>query len=65
MRNVKKDHKNTASKMTAELNDQLANPVSSKTVRRELQKAGFRWRDAIRKTYKNKFTQLWVICRTD
>ena len=34
----RKDHKNTALKITAELNDHLKNPVSSKTVRRELKK---------------------------
>ena len=35
---VKKDHQNTAPNMTVELNDHLNNPVSSKTVRKELQK---------------------------
>ena len=38
---VRKDHKNTATKITAELNGHLGNPVSSKTVRRELHKAEF------------------------
>ena len=38
---VRKDHKNTAPKITAEYNDHLENPVSSKTVRWELHKAGF------------------------
>ena len=33
---VRKDHSYTAPKITAELNDHLENPVSSKTVRREL-----------------------------
>ena len=46
---VRKDHKNTAPKITAEINDHLENPVSSKTVRRELHKAGFHGRAAIRK----------------
>ena len=36
MQIVWKNHKNTASKMTAELNDHLENLVSPKTVRREL-----------------------------
>ena len=45
----RKDHKKTAPKITAELNDHLENPVSSKTVRRELYKAGFYRRVAIRK----------------
>ena len=48
---VRKDHKNTVPKSTAELNDHLENPVSSKTVRRELQKDGFHGRVAIRKSY--------------
>ena len=34
--NVRKDHKNTALKITAELNDHFENPVSLKTVWREL-----------------------------
>ena len=38
---VTKDHKNTAPKITAKLNGHLENPVSSKTVRRELHKAGY------------------------
>ena len=50
---VWKDHENTAPKISAELNDDLENPVSSKTVRRELLKAGFYGRVAIRKPYKN------------
>ena len=33
-----KDHKNTAPKITEELKDHLENPISSKTVRRELRK---------------------------
>ena len=44
-----KDHKNTTPKITEDLNDHLENTVFSKTVRRELQKAGFHWRAAIRK----------------
>ena len=38
---VRKDHKNTAPKITAELNVPLENPVSSKIVRRKIHKAGF------------------------
>ena len=52
---VWKDHKNTAPKITAELYDHLENPVSSKTIRRELHKAGFHERTTIRKLYQNKF----------
>ncbi len=48
---VRKDHKNTAPKITAKLNDHLENPVSSKTVGRELHKVGFHGRAAIRKPY--------------
>ena len=33
---VRKDRKNTAPKITVELNDHFENPVSSKTVRRKL-----------------------------
>ena len=51
----RKDHKNTAPKITAELNDHLEDPISSKTVRKELHKARFHVRAAIRKPYKNKF----------
>ena len=50
MQIVRKDHKNTALKITAELNDHLEKPVSSKTIR-ELQKVGFHGRAAIRKPY--------------
>ena len=46
MRIVRKDHKNTA-----ELKDHLENPLSSKTVRRELHKAGFHGRAVIKKPY--------------
>ena len=45
------DHKYSAPKITEELNEHLANSVSSKTVRRELHKAGFYRKAAIRKTY--------------
>ena len=38
---VWKEHKNTAPKITAEVNDHLENPVSSTTVMRELHKDGF------------------------
>ena len=37
---VKKNHKNTAPKITIELNDLFENQVSLKCVRRELHKAG-------------------------
>ena len=46
-----KDHKNTASKIAAELNDHLEKPVSSKTVRVEMHQVGFHRRAAIRKPY--------------
>ena len=49
MRIVRKDRKNTALKITAEFNDRQKNPVSSKTVRKELHKGGFYGRAAIRK----------------
>ena len=45
---VRKDYKDTASKIKAELNDHLEKPVCSKTVRRELHKAGFQGGAAIR-----------------
>ena len=48
---VKKDHKNRAPKITAELNDHFGNRVSSKTVRRELHKARIHEMTAIRKPY--------------
>ena len=51
---VRKDHKDTASKITAELNDHLEKIVSSKTVRRELHKVGFNGRAVIRKPDKKK-----------
>ena len=38
---IRKEHKNTAWKITAELNDHLQIPVFSEFVRRELHKAGF------------------------
>ena len=38
---VRKDHKNIAPTISAELNDHLKNPVSSETVRRRLHKVGF------------------------
>ena len=55
MRIFRKDHKNTALKNTAELNDLVENPVFSKAVRRELHKAGFLRRAEIRKPYLHKF----------
>ena len=42
---------NTGLKITAEINDHRENPVSSKTIRRELPKAGFHGRAAIRIPY--------------
>ena len=48
---VKEDHKNTVLKITADLNDDLENPISSKTLWRELHKAGLHRRAAIRKPY--------------
>ena len=49
--------------MTAELNDHIENPVSSKTVRRELHTAGFHGRAAIRKPHKN-FQPFPLFCPT-
>ncbi|XP_073410924.1 cytosolic arginine sensor for mTORC1 subunit 1 isoform X1 [Dendrobates tinctorius] len=46
---VREDRKTRAPKITAELNEHLQNPVSTKTVRRELHKSGFHGRAAIRK----------------
>ena len=37
------------------INDHFEKPVSSKTVRKELQKAGFHEKAAFRKSYQNKF----------
>ena len=48
---VWKDNKNIDPKFSADLNDHLKNPVSTKTVRRELYKAGLHGRTAVRKTY--------------
>ena len=45
---VRKDYKNTALKIIAELNDHHKNPISTKTLKRELYKAGFHRRAAIR-----------------
>ena len=50
---VRKDHYNTAPKITVELNDHLENPVSSKTIRRDLREAVFHGKVAIRKPYLN------------
>ena len=49
LRIVRKDHQNTAPKVTAELNDHLENPVSSKTVRRELHRVRFHGSVTMRK----------------
>ena len=51
---VRQDRKTTAPKITAELNENLQNPVSTKTVRRELHKSGFHGRAAIRKPLLSK-----------
>lgn len=51
---VRADRRTTAPKITAELNDHLESPVSSKTVRRELHKCGFYGRAAIRKPLLSK-----------
>ena len=48
---IRKDHKNTAPKITAELNDDLKNSIYSETVWREPHKAGFQWEGSIRKPY--------------
>ena len=49
---VRKDHKNTAPKIIAELNDHPENPVSSEIVRREMHKVEFHGvKAAIRKPY--------------
>ena len=50
----REDHKNTVPETTAEVNDNLENPVSSKTVRRELHTAGFHGRGCNQKTILNK-----------
>ena len=49
---VRKDHKNTVPKITAELNDHLENHCFLKN--EELCKAGFQGKTAIRKPYQNK-----------
>ena len=51
MQIIRKDHKNVAPKITAELNDHFSNPVSSKPLRRELHKSIFYGVAAIRKSY--------------
>ena len=48
---VRNDQKDAAPKITAELNDHFNNPISSKTVRMDMHKAGFHGRAAIRKPY--------------
>ena len=48
---VRKDHKNTTPKITTKLYEHLENPLSSKTVKRELHKAKFHGRAAISKPY--------------
>ena len=51
---VREDRKTTAPKITAELNKHLQDPVSTKTVRRELHKSGFHGRAGIRKPLLSK-----------
>jgi transposase len=46
---VSKSHRTTAVKVTAELNIHVVDPVSTKTVRRELYKSNFHGRAAITK----------------
>ena len=48
---VRKDPKNIALKITVELNNHLENLVSTKRIRKELHKAGFHRRAAIRKSF--------------
>ena len=48
---VRKNHQNTALKITAKLNNHLEGVVSSKKERRELHKVGFHGRAANRKPY--------------
>ena len=46
---MRREHRTTAAKVTAELNQHLNSSVSTKTVRRELNKAGYHGRAAARK----------------
>ena len=59
-RTVRKGHKNTVPKITAELNVHLENQIPSKSVRRELHEARFYGKAAIRKTY-NFFLKFPVV----
>ena len=63
---VWKDDKNTAPKISAAVNDHFENPVSLKTVRRELHKVRFLGRAAIRKPIKItlKFPDVSIFCLT-
>ena len=51
---MKRNHRTTSPKIAAELNDHFENSVSTKTIRRELHKAGFHERAAIRKPLLSK-----------
>ena len=53
---IRKDHKNTAPKLAAQLNDHLENPVITKTVYWELLKARFHGRAGTRKPLRSKET---------
>ena len=46
---IRKDNENITPKITAVLNDDLGNPVSSKAIKRGLHNPGFHGRTAIRK----------------
>jgi hypothetical protein len=49
-RMFKKNHRTTAAQVTAELNIRFEDPVSTKTVRRDLRKTNFHCRAAISKS---------------
>lgn len=51
---VREDPKSTVPKITAEFNEHLKSPVSTKTVRRQLHKSEFHGRAAIRKPLLSK-----------
>ena len=56
---IRKDHKCTDPNITEEFNDHHKNPGSSNIVRKDMPKATFLGRVAIRKPYKNKFVCSW------
>ena len=62
---VRKDHKTTASKITAELNEHRERPVSTKTFRRELHKSGFYRKAAMKKPFltQTKVTKCLEWCK--